>query len=181
MKLENKLIDTALLLAVVTGFSYSFGAYFDYRLRYEFNIQNITLDQSPEIIIRDGFAILFSWLGGTLEFWIAVPLIILIIFLMVYVDRKFKSNWYILFFILIGLIFFRSVNHYIPTRAKNIEQIIKSKAQEMKHVLALKDGTKIKGYTIIGAPLKVAFLSSDQKALIIPYSEIRYIKNNDDV
>ena len=152
------LFESAIFLAVSTGILYGFGGYYDYRFRFEFNIQTITLGHSPETLIRDGASILFAWIGTSIEFWIALSLFFLITLLLVYVPKQFKKirvpNMVILSVLLGTIIIFMSVNLYIPSRAKENAQSIMEKASAKKHLLLMKDGLEVKGYTIIGTTFK---------------------------
>ncbi len=183
MKQKPWLLESAIFLAVSTGILYAFGGYYDYRFRYEFNIQTITLGHSPETLIRDGASILFAWLGTSTEFWIALSLVALITVLLVYVSRKSKkiriSNAILVSALLGASISYMSVNLFIPSRAKENAQSIMGKAPAKKHSLLMRDGSEVKGYTIIGTPSNVVFLSSDKKVLIVPYAEIKRLTTDE--
>ncbi len=183
MKQEHWLLESAIFLAVSTGVLYAFGGYYDYRIRYEFNIPTITLGHSPETLIHNGASIFFGWLGTSTEFWIALSLVTLITLLLVYVPRQFKtiriSNVVLLSASLGAIISFMSVNLYIPSRAKDNAQSIMRIAPAKKHSLLMRDGSEVKGYTIIGTPSKVAFFSSDKKVLVVPYAEIKRLMTDE--
>ena len=170
------IIESAIFLALTTGILYAFGQYYDYRLRFEFDFQTIPLGVATETFIHDGATILIAWTGRTIEFWIAIALvlgIVVTIFLLKKIFRTIQVSSVInLSVILSMVIVYASVTHYIPRRAKSIALSLEKQATLQMHSLYLSNGTVVQGYTIISTSSKVAFLSNDRKVYIVSLSDI---------
>ena len=179
MKKKHWILESAILIALGTGILYSFGHYYDYRIRFEFDIHTILLGVSPETLIHDGATILIAWFGSTKEFWVALSLFSVIVILIVFLKRKFQKmnrlNIVSVSLIISLIVLYSSVINYIPSRASIIAEAIEKFATSKRQSLIFGDDEIIEGYTIIGTPLKVAFLTSDNRVLVVQYTDIKRI------
>ncbi len=162
-----------------TGVLYSFGHYYDYRIRFEFDIHTIPLGVSPETLIHDGATVLLAWIGSTKEFWLALSLLSVITILIVFLYRKFQKinkSTIVPVSLIIGLIvLYSSVINYIPSRAQFIAEAIEKLATSKRQTLIISNDEMVEGYTIIGTQSKVAFLTSDNRVLVVQYTDIKRI------
>ena len=176
MKVKHWILESAILIALGTGVLYSFGHYYDYRMRFEFDIHTIPLGVSPEILIHDGATVLFAWVGSTKEFWGALFLLSVITILILFLNKKFqkinKTSIVPVSFIIGLIVLYSSVINYIPSRAHFIAEAVERLASSKRQSLILGNDELIEGYTIIGTSSKVAFLTSDNRVLVVQYTDI---------
>lgn len=179
MKEKHWILESAILIALGTGILYSFGHYYDYRLRFEFDIHTIALGVSPETLIHDGATVMIAWFGSTKEFWVSLPLLALIIVLNVSLKRKFqninKPANVLVTWIVCLIILYSSIVSYIPSRAQQISTAIEKLALLKRQSLYFDSGEVNLGYTIIGTPTKLAFLTSDNIVLVFHHTEVNRI------
>ena len=180
MKEKIWILESAIILALTTGALYAFGHYYNYRMRFEFDIQTISLGISSETFIHDGATVLIAWFGTTKEFWIALLLVSIATAIFLLLSKKYNkpkfSNAVLLSLILGIVISYFSVTQYIPSRAKENAQAIKRLALVNRHALDLRDGSTAAGYTIIGSPSKIAFLTNEIKVMVISNADVKLLR-----
>lgn len=181
---KHWILESAILLALGTGVLYAFGHFYDYRMRFEFGIHTISLNVSPETFIHDGATVVFAWMGSTIEFWVALSLLLAITILIVFLNRKSRkvhTSGVVLVSLIIGFtVLYVSVIRYIPSRAQYNAHSIEKLASLKRHSLIFENGEMIEGYTIIGTPSKVAFRTTDSRVLVVQYTDIKRIVVNPD-
>lgn len=185
MKDKNWFVESALLVAVLTGLLYSFGHFYFYRVRYEFGIDTISLGLSYESFIQAGASIVIAWFGRTWEFWAALVLIV-VLYLVIQqlTKREYKVAFFnsaTLTFVMSLVVIYASVSRYIPQRAATNVAIIEMAAESQRHRLILESDNNKVGYTIIASSSKLAFLSDGGEVSIHSFGNIKQIvvKPND--
>ena len=184
MRAKYWLFESAVLLAIITATLYMFGHYYDYRLRFEFNLQTIPMGLSYDTLLQNGAAVVIGWFANSAEFWLALIIVLFILGMGKFVEIK---ESYIPFrnvtvFLICLMTVYYSVSQSIPDRAKNNADSIRSHAAKKLQHLVLEDNTGLHGYTIISTMDRLAFLSNKGQVRVVLNSRIKQIdvtpKNN---
>lgn len=179
MKHNHWIFESAILIALGTCILYSLGHFFYYRIRYEFDIHTISLGVPTEVLIHDGATVIFAWFGSTKEFWIALIItsIVLVLYFLINnnLQNFFRVNLLSISMLSTVIILYVSVIKYIPSRAGYNASAIVKLASSKRQLITLNNAETLEGYTIMGTPTKLAFLTFDNIVLVFEHSEIKNI------
>lgn len=173
------LLQSSVIVALVAAILYAFGANFDYRLRWEFGIQNVYFQRATSDLTYDGLIVVSAWFRTFQPFLIlAVGTLGVFVFRLKFFSKHSSTTKLIakvlLAFALVatsGLL----TNYFLRTRAAGIASVMRQRAGEMPHSVFLANGTAVEGYILNSSEERSVVLTNAGNVQVVPAKEIQSI------
>jgi hypothetical protein len=171
------LLQSSVIVALVAAILYAFGANFDYRLRWEFGMQNIHFARQTSDLTYDGLIVVSAWFRTFQPYALAVIGSLTIIFFRTTPAARLSSGSRRIIMIVLGIAFVAAsgllINGFLRTRATRIANVIRERAAASTHSLLLADDTALDGYIVSSSEERTAILTRSGVLRIVAAKDIK--------
>lgn len=167
------LLQSSVIVALVTAILYALGANFDYRLRWEFGIQNIGFARSATDLTYDGLIVVSAWfktyqpyLLGILAISFAITFQFKPLHLLSVLNKRLAAALGgVVLMVASGIL----LNMFLRDRASTIASALREKSRNGLHTITLVDKSVVDGYVVMSNDQRTAILTRSGSMVI--YSE----------
>lgn len=173
------LLQSSVVVALVTALLYAFGANFEYRLRWEFGMQNVQFVRTTSDITYDGLIVVSAWFKTAQPYLLAAfgATCLLLLYsrflkaLSAVTKRTLRISVVLLLVAVSGLV----INRFLQVRAAWIASRIRERAATGPHTLVTTGGRSLEGYVVVSSEERTAFLTRTGAIVIVDAKDIESV------